>query len=230
MNSGVRLNVESNFHTSFPKAVLFLKSEEGRLMYSYSEKRIAYFNPGEVTLLIDDDGVQSNLLTRSLDAKEILTVGISAPESDASSEGIGGISISIDTTRIWTGTDITIGGVESGSELDNALDVSTARNSAGAEDTWVYGYIVGTFKSTNHIQFDSPHTVSTNLAISGKTSASDKDVCLSVELKKGDLRDQLNLVDNPDNVGKKVFLKGDIVEAYYGIPGVKNISSFSLIE
>lgn len=227
VNSGVRLKVESNFLTSFPKGALFLKSSEGRLMYSYSEKRIAYFQPGEVSLIIDNDGTQSNLLTRTLEPKEILTVGISAPEPSSSEGGVGEIRISIDTTRNWTGTDITIGGDSStGSVPDNAIDVTTARKSIGAEDVWVYGYIVGSFKSTNHIQFESPFPTSTNLAISGKTSASTNDVCVSVELKKGAMRDALNLVDHPENRGKKVFFKGDIVEAYYGIPGVKNITEY----
>lgn len=227
VNSGVRLKVESNFLTSFPKGALFLKSSEGRLMYSYSEKRIAYFHPGEVSLIIDNDGTQSNLLTRTLEPKEILTVGISAPEPSSSEGGVGEIRISIDTTRNWTGTDITIGGDSStGSVPENAIDVTTARKSIGAEDVWVYGYIVGSFKSTNHIQFESPFPTSTNLAISGKTSASTNDVCVSVELKKGAMRDALNLVDHPENRGKKVFFKGDIVEAYYGIPGVKNITEY----
>lgn len=226
VNSGVRLKVDPNFLSAFPKGVLFLKSAEGRLMYSYSEKRIAYFRPGEVSLMIDDDGSQSNLLTRALDPREILTVGISAPEAGSGQSGVGGIRISIDTTRIWTGTQVTIGGEDKGSEPDDAMDVATARKNIGAEDVWVYGYIVGSFKSTNHIQFESPYPSATNLAISGKTSASTNDVCLSVELKKGEIRDVLNLVDNPGNRGKKVFFKGDIVEAYYGIPGVKNITEY----
>jgi len=229
VNSGVRLKIEPNFLTSYPKGALFLKSSEGRLMYSYSEKRIAYFQPGEVSLIIDNDGTQSNLLTRSLEPKEILTVGISAPEPSSSDGGVCGIHISIDTTRNWTGADIVIGGESgSGSVPDNAIDVATARKSIGAEDVWVYGYVVGSFKSTNHIQFEAPFPTATNLAISGKTSASTNDVCLSVELKKGEMRNVLNLVDHPENRGRKVFFKGDIVEAYYGLPGVKNITEYVL--
>jgi hypothetical protein len=49
-----------------------------------------------------------------------------------------------------------------------------------------------------------------------------------VQLPSGDLRDVLNLVDNPGLLGTKVYLKGDIVEAYYGIPGIKNISEYRL--
>jgi hypothetical protein len=51
---------------------------------------------------------------------------------------------------------------------------------------------------------------------------------LSVQLAAGQARDVLNLVDNPSNHGRKVLLKGNIVEAYYGMPGIKNITGFEL--
>ena len=228
VNSGVRLKIEPNFLTAFPDGVLFLKSTDGRLMYSYSEKRIAYFRPGEVSLYIDDGAHQASLLTRTLEPKEILTVGISVPEAEPSGTGLGGISISVDTTRIWTGAGVTIGGESAGEVPEDAMDVATARRSAGAKGVWVYGYIVGTFKSTNHIQSEAPYTSATSLAISGKTTVTSNDSCLSVELKKGELRDALNLVDTPENRGRKVFLKGDLVEAYYGLPGIKNVTEWVL--
>ena len=51
---------------------------------------------------------------------------------------------------------------------------------------------------------------------------------MSVQLAKGEVRDALNLVTNPTLLGKKVFLKGDIEAAYYGIPGIKNITEYSI--
>ena len=42
------------------------------------------------------------------------------------------------------------------------------------------------------------------------------------------MREALNLASNPSNLGKKLYLKGDIVSAYYGIPGIKNISDYIL--
>ena len=51
---------------------------------------------------------------------------------------------------------------------------------------------------------------------------------MSVQLAKGDIRDDLNLVDHPELLGRQVFLLGDIVESYYGIPGVQNISEYRL--
>lgn len=226
LNSGVRLRIGPDFLESFPEAVLFVKSPDGKLMYSYKEKRIAYFNPGAVSLVMDNAGEESNLLTRQIAAREILSVGISAPASAGG--GIGGIKVSVDTSRVWTGTDVSIGEGEAGESEDGAVSVQSAREMAGEEDVWVSGYIVGVFKSTNHPIFDPPYTSATNVLIADSPSADNKADCLSVELKKGSLRDALNLVDNPDNAGKKVSLKGDIVEAYYGIPGMKSVSDYSI--
>lgn len=44
----------------------------------------------------------------------------------------------------------------------------------------------------------------------------------------GDAREALNLVDNPSNLGRRILLKGNVVEAYYGMPGIKNITDFEL--
>ena len=63
--------------------------------------------------------------------------------------------------------------------------------------------------------------------LASKSSCREKDDCISVQLNSGKIRDALNLVDNPSLLGKKIYLKGDIVEAYYGIPGVQAISEYS---
>ena len=49
---------------------------------------------------------------------------------------------------------------------------------------------------------------------------------MSVQLPSGDVRDALNLVTNPELVGRRVCLKGDIEAAYFGLPGIKNVSDF----
>lgn len=227
INSGVRLRMGSDFLEAYPDGVLFLKSSDGKLMYSHTEKRIAYFNPGTVSLTMDNSGETENLLTRSLEPREILSVKIAAPYG--SEGGSGKITVSVDTSRTWTGADLTIGDdSQDGGDSESAVEVSQAREMAGSEGVWVRGYIVGAFKSTNHPVFEAPFPSSTNLVIAAKTSETDKAKCLSVELKRGDMRDLLNLVDNPDNEGRRVFLKGDVVEAYYGIPGLKNITDYEL--
>ena len=68
----------------------------------------------------------------------------------------------------------------------------------------------------------------TNIALGARSTVSEKSSCVSVQLAKGEVRDALNLVTNPTLLGKKVFLKGDIEAAYYGIPGIKNITEYSI--
>ena len=40
--------------------------------------------------------------------------------------------------------------------------------------------------------------------------------------------EEMNLVDNPEILGRKVFIRGDIVESYYGLVGLKNITDFEM--
>ena len=229
-NCGVRLKIASNFLTSYSGATLHLKDKTGSLLYSYREKRIAYFQPGDVSLVLSESSSDKTLLTRTLAAREILTLNVSAPAASSTS---GGLKIEVDTTKTWLSENYTIGDSSGGSasgggNMNDALGVAQARSSAGAEEVWVTGYIVGGNLTASGMKTSTPFTSKTNIAIAARSSTTDKSSCLSVQLDKGDIRDALNLVDNPDNLGCRVYLKGDIVEAYYGIPGMKNLTEFEL--
>ncbi len=226
MNSGIRLRVAPSFLSSYPSAVLFLKSTAGKLMYGYTEKRIAYFPAGNVNLEMSDGGVDKVLFTRRLEPQQILTLGVNTG-SDASKSGV---DVQVDTTRNWKDEEFIIGGGGSGktggSDLDKAYSVPTAKLHVGEEDVWVYGYIVGGDLSSSKCSFAAPFSSRTNLVLASKSSCTDKSSCLSVQLAKGDIRDELNLVDHPENLGKQIYIKATVVEAYYGIPGIQNISEY----
>ena len=225
LNAGVKLNISSSFLTSYPNGSLILKSDDGKLLYSYSEKRIAYFNPGSVSLILSDGGTDGTLLTRVLERQEVLVLNVSAPAGGPSSAG--GVHIAVDTTRYWSVEDYVIGqGDSRGKEQDSAYNVGQARANTGEEDVWVCGYIVGGDLSSSSASFSPPFKSQTNILIGSRSSVTDRDACLSVQLQKGDIRDALNLVDNPDILGRFVYLKGDIVDAYYGMPGIRNITEF----
>ena len=231
-NCGVRLKIASNFLTTYPQATLHLKDKTGSLLYAYREKRIAYFQPGDVSLVLSESSSDKTLLTRTLEAREVLTLNVSAPAASATSSG--GLRIEVDTLKSWLSENYTIGsgssgsGSSGGSSMNDALSVADARSSAGAEDVWVTGYIVGGNLSASGMKTSGTFTSKTNIAIAARSSTTDKSSCLSVQLDKGDIRDALNLVDNPENLGCRIYLKGDIVEAYYGIPGMKNLTEFEL--
>jgi hypothetical protein len=224
MNSGIRLKVAPEFQAAYPTSNLYLKSSAGRLMYGYNETRIAYFQPGTVNLEISDGGETKTLFTKRLEAQQILTLTVNA----GSKSSKNGVDIQVDTTRTWLTDDYTMGngGSTGGDDMDKAYDVTSARTRAGEQDVWVYGYIVGGDQSSSNCSFKGPFSSRTNIAIATKSSCKDKSICLSVQLAKGDIRDALNLVDHPENLGKQVFLKGDLVGSYYGIPGIQNLSKY----
>ena len=221
--SGVKLNIAPSFLNSYPNGSLILKSDDGKLLYSYSEKRIAYFNPGRVSLILSDGGTDESLLTRVLEQQEVLVLNVSAPDGGPSSAG--GIRIAVDTTRYWSVEDFVIGqGDSKGKETDSAYNIGQARANVGEEDVWVCGYIVGGDLTSSSASFEPPFKSQTNVLIGSRSSVTDRDACLSVQLQKGDIRDALNLVDNPDILGRYVWLRGDVVDAYYGMPGIRNIT------
>ena len=241
-NAGVRLQVAPDFLTSYPDGVLFLKSGDTRLMYGYSEKRIAYFKPGPISLILSNNGADEILLSRTLDARTILTLSISAPHGGAATANT--ISVSVDTTKVWNHESYIIGGGGSGGgsgsggssgedghgdDIDNAYSVSQAPDHVGEDDVWVFGYIVGGDLSTAGTTVKtSKVTKATHLAIATRSSVTAKASCVAVELPKGKVRDALNLVDHPDLIGSRVYLKGSIVASYFGTTGLKGVSDYVL--
>lgn len=230
INSGIRLRIAPEFLEAYPYGVLFVSSSMGRLMYGYSEKRIAYFEPGSVSVVLNNEGKDQTLMTRTLAPQEILTVSIYVAENAGGAGSPESISVSLDTTRIWNDESYVIGGEDEdkGSIPENALSVTQARASIGAKDVWVCGYIVGGDLSQSSMSFSPPFESATNLAIAARSSVSDKSSCLAVSLPAGDVRDRLSLVAHPENVGRRVYLNGDIVESYFGLTGIKNVSDFIL--
>lgn len=227
LNAGIKLKIASDFLTACPNGVLFLKSSAGKLMYGYSEKRTAYFSPGSVSLILSENGADKVLMTRTLVSQDMLSLGVRvAASSSTSSVPSASLSIEVDTTRNWLSENIVIGqgGSGGGETSSKAMTVSQAINSAGEEDVWVCGYIVGGDLTSASASFQAPFSSRTNILIGPKSSTNIKSSCLSVQLPAGEIRDMLNLVDNPSLLGRKVYLRGNIVDAYYGIPGIKNIS------
>ena len=245
MNCGICLNIASGFLTQYPKSSLFVKSDDGRLPYSYTEKRIAYFRPGKVSLLMLDDDGGRTLVTRRLSAGDVLKLSVKVSGSASSAgQAADGIRIAVDTTKNWiSGTYVIGGGASGGSSGDtpsgdeqsgaggseeDAMTISMARECIGETEVWVGGCIVGGDLSSAKASFTPPFKSRSNILLGPRSSVTSRENCLSVQLPDGDVRDDLNLVDNPQMLGRQVLLCGDIVESYYGMTGIKNISDFVL--
>jgi hypothetical protein len=177
------------------------------------------------------NGSDKVLLTRTLQPRTVLGIGVSAAGTSSSGQQEK-ISVAVDTSRTWNSESYVIGGNGSasgkGNSVSDALTVSQAAASAGEEDVWVSGYIVGGDLTSTSAVYKAPFTSRTNLLLGPRSSTSSRASCISVSLPSGHIRDDLNLVDNPSMLGRKVCLRGDIVESYYGMPGLRNLTDFEL--
>lgn len=228
MNSGIRLLRSSDFLEAYPQAVLFVKAGNDKLMYSYTEKRIAYFNPGNISVLLSNNGKDEVILSRSLDSRDVLTLVLSV--SGGKQDNSRAMSINVDTTRNYLSEEFTIGDKTSskGKDSSNAMTISQAKASIGETGVWVSGYVVGgdLTSSANGISFEKPFSSATHLAIASRSSVSTKASCMSVQLPAGEIREALNLVAKPQMLGKRILVKGDIISSYFGIVGIKNVTEY----
>ncbi len=117
---------------------------------------------------------------------------------------------------------------------DQPYSVASAKSvfvDGSATTAWGVGYIVGSVDgmtlSTNAV-FGSATSTKTNLLISDNPNATSVNECIPVQLPAGTVRDALNLVDNPTNLGKKVKMNGSI-EKYFGAPGFKSVKEFEFV-
>lgn len=224
LNSGLRLDFDDTFTKLFPSSRIYITQNEWQLEYPYTEDRIAYFHSGKVDLHLATGESVRKLLTRTLESSDILTIRFSADLSD----NVGAdFHIAVDTGRVWITEDYVYGKERDGSARSRALLVSDLENMVGSEDVWVKGYVVGGDLSSSSAVYAPPFSSQTNFMISDRPSASSRDGCASVELKSGTIRDNLNLVSHPEILGKVVYLKGNIVESYFGLVGIKSLSEYS---
>ena len=68
----------------------------------------------------------------------------------------------------------------------------------------------------------------TNILIANDPNETDYTKCIAVQLPNNDIRAALNLVDNPDNLNKKVVIKGSL-EKYLEIAGLKDLVAGELV-
>ncbi|HIZ87494.1 MAG TPA: DUF4493 domain-containing protein [Candidatus Coprenecus pullistercoris] len=224
LNCGMKLIFTDSFKKRFPTSGISIQSDGQSLNYPYTETRTAYFDPGILRVICDDGGNSIPVLSRQLEAADMLTIKLSA-----SAEASGSFSVSIDTARNWMSEDYTLGSGNDGSTMEKAMAVSDLALNLGAQDVWVTGYIVGGDVTTSNVVFSPPFTKESNLAISDNRNASAREDCAAIELpSSGEIREAVNLVDHPQYIGRRLYIKGDI-ENYFGHPGVKSIKEF-LIE
>ncbi|MBQ9637195.1 MAG: chitobiase/beta-hexosaminidase C-terminal domain-containing protein [Prevotella sp.] len=99
----------------------------------------------------------------------------------------------------------------------------------GQQKVWVKGYIVGFVNgqalATGAVFGADGCETKTNLLLATDPAETNVENCIPVQLPAGNVRDDLNLQDHPDNNGKEVLLYGYILK-YFSVPGFKNVSDY----
>lgn len=123
----------------------------------------------------------------------------------------------------------TPGNPEGNGTAEDPYNVAAGIANQGQENVWVHGYIVGAVKNgTSAVSsnddiiwsgsFDSP----TNVVIADDPTCNDVSLCVIVNLPAGKpLRAQVNLVDNPSNLGKMLSVRGKL-RTYFGQAGLRD--------
>ena len=96
---------------------------------------------------------------------------------------------------------------------------------------WVHGYIVGAVKSglssvtsNSDINWSAPFDIVTNVVIADDVTCREISQCIIVNLPAGKpLRTQVNLMDNPTNLGKHLAVLGKL-RHYFGQAGLRDSS------
>ncbi len=237
-NGGVRLGFSSDFKSRFVGHTAEIEDSKGVADYSFSETRYLYLNPGEIAVKLRGPSPTSSadriVITRkTLSAREMLTVNLhSSASGSGGGTGSGGESaitagIVIDTSSIWIKDDITVGSGRDGITKESAYNADEIASHVGAKGVWVTGYIAG-YLTTASLYSTSPFENETNIAIATKKGELNRSLCAGVALPSGTIRTALNLKSNPGNLGKKVWIKGTIVESYFGLKGINSVTDYAI--
>ncbi len=229
-NCGVKVNFSDQFRQKYNGGNLLISQESGELNYLYDETRTAYLFPESALFYYSESNDRKILFSRELSVGKMLVINLDASSNTVNSN----ITVAVDTTAEWISETIVVGENDpqdsrgDGSTLEKACSVASAKNRTG-DTIWVSGYIAGGDLSSSSISFEIPFTKNTCLAIASSSDEKERSNCMSVELPSGTVREALNLVDNPGNLGKRVAVYGIIDPSYYGLVGVKKVTNHSFL-
>lgn len=110
--------------------------------------------------------------------------------------------------------------------------VAALQSAEEGEVVTLKGYIVG-YVPTTSIQkmvFGATDAVLTNIVLADSPTETSPNNCAAIQLKNdSDARDNLNLCDNPDCLGKCVLVNGNVA-TYMGSLGLKYVDSYEWID
>lgn len=222
LNAGLRLE----YTESFNKRYIFnvrVKDAHGEAYFPKATKDYCYFLPGQVEMIYKENGKDTTLMTRVLNAGEMLHLVLTYSQN--SMYNVSRISIDMDTSRVWA------------SEKYNTalkippgvLSIEEAKKRVGEKDLSVFGFILGGDATERTMRIGPPFSVATHIVIAPTMLERNRNNCFVVELPNGRIRDALNLVVNDNLLGSPIVVVGDVVESYYGYIGIKKTDDFTLL-
>ena len=221
VNSAVRISFTDQFKKQYPGNGVLLKDENGEIEYQYSDYRFCYLTPGKFELFYKNSTEDTLLFTREIPASQMLSLNLSyAPHNKSAA-----LNISLDTSRLWK-----VENFNAGLKIPTgAVTIDQAKQMIGEKNVMVFGFILGGDVTENTIRVKPPFSSRTNLIIATSMKERNRYNMFAVELPSGEVRDGLNLVSNRELLGSAVVIIGNIVESYYGYPGIKSTKSYAVL-
>lgn len=222
VNAGLRLTFSEDFKKKFEGSGVVVVQGKKKLQYDYSQKKYAYVSTDVFQIVYSGMGEDTTLLEKSLEAGQMLDMKLvySASRSSASV-----FKVEVDTTREWLGYNYNVGlKVPSG-----AVSIYEAKEMIGERNVKVFGYIFGGDPTNSTVRVGPPFDSKSTIVIAPSLSERNRNNMMVVELPSGSVRNALNLVNNPDNLGRPIVVTGTIAASYYGYPGVKSTKSYTLL-
>ena len=130
-------------------------------------------------------------------------------------------SVSVNVTLKASAVEVISGGTKDQPYTCGDI-VSMAKNDADTK-AWVAGYILGS-AATGPVVAKTAN--GTSLLLADDMNCTHP---IAVQLPSGKVREKLNIVDNPNNIGLRVKVYGSLM-TYFNSPGVKNTSDYVFID
>lgn len=222
VNAGIRFSFADNFRQRYPGNGVYVVQGEKKLEYIYSQTKYVYVSPDPFKVMYTAGGKDTVLLEKTLEAGQMVNMKLSYSASRTTASVF---KVELDTTRVWSSLDYNVGlKVPTG-----ALTIEEAKNHIGEKNIKVFGYVFGGDPSTSTVRVGPPFESKSTVVIAPSMGERNRKNMMVVELPSGSVRDALNLVNNPGNLGRPVVVTGTIVESYYGYPGIKSTKSYTLL-
>ncbi len=197
----------------------------------------ASWTPLSATVVARTDADNTWIESGDIDLSAFIPEGKIAVAFKYTGSGTKSTSIRVDDVYIGTQTGGGGGGGDLGGTFENPFTVEEAiskQNATPYVNGWVQGYIVGSVKngvttvsSNDDIRWSAPFDLATNILIASSPGVNDISQCVFVNMPAGsDFRAQVNLVDNPANLGKKLKATG-VLRTYFGQAGLRDHSGLA---